>query len=78
MGNRVAFHANESYYADLGYFIAKITEDEAGYRRTSFGIYTDVADAKAFAADLNAKMGHTPDDVLDIVASSMRLGKVNK
>lgn len=78
MSNRIAYYTNESFYdREMGmYFIAKVTENEAGYERSSLGLFAGVDAARIEADRLNDNMGHTRDDVLDIVASSMRQGSV--
>lgn len=74
---RVCYHTNESYFsrADQGYFIAKITEDEAGYEQLP-GHHRQLSDAIGIADAFNKEQGVTRDDVADILASSMRLGKL--
>lgn len=71
---RVCYQTNESYFsrADQGYYIAKITEDEAGYE--PFGLCRVLGEAVEKVQELNDELGLTHDDVADIVASSMRLG----
>lgn len=74
---RIAYYANESFYdrTQQGYFVAKITEDAPGYEQT-FGLHRASIDAERVANKLNEANGLTRDDVLDIVASSMRAGRV--
>lgn len=80
---RRVLYANESFYADgtegpasiPGYLIAIVTENEPGYHVFSYG-FQSVADARKVADEMNANLGRTQDDVMDIVASSMRVSRV--
>jgi hypothetical protein len=76
--SRIAYYTNESYYdaSKGGYVVAEVTENEAGYRTLSGG-FSDVMAAKARADELNANVGISWDDVLDIVASSIRQGSIS-
>jgi hypothetical protein len=77
---RSALYTNESFYEDgtkppgyvPGYVIAIATENEPGYHIFSYGFQT-VADAQKVADEMNAALGRTEDDVMEIVASSMRV-----
>jgi hypothetical protein len=73
MSNRVCYYADEAMYdsQQQGYFIARVTENEAGYVQT-FSLHSTVDEAKAVVSKLNAAMGLTSDDAMMIVASSMR------
>jgi hypothetical protein len=73
-GARVVFYTNESFFdPEAGmYMVAMITQDEAGYN--VYARYDDLERAQDKAADLNALFGNSSDDVLTVVASSMRLG----
>lgn len=74
---RVAYYTNESFYNSdqRGFVVAKVTENEAGYEET-FGLHKTVEAAEYTANKLNQQNGLLREDVLDIVASSMRLGRV--
>jgi hypothetical protein len=73
MSNRVCYYTDAAMYdrGQQGYFIAKVTENEAGYVQT-FSLHSTVDEAKAVVSKLNAAMGLTRDDAMMIVASSMR------
>jgi hypothetical protein len=77
MANRVCYYTNESFYdrPQQGYFVAKVTENEAGYVQTE-GLHKTSADATLVAERYNAALNLSRDDVLEIVASSMRQGSV--
>lgn len=76
-GSRIACRSDDSFYhADLGYVVAEITENEPGYRVAS--AHSELADAQAEAARRNEENGISADDALDILASSMRAGKVSR
>ncbi|AXQ52758.1 hypothetical protein SEA_IPHANE7_136 [Mycobacterium phage IPhane7] len=75
---RMCYYANESFYdSTRGYVVAVVNEGEPGYR-TLAGGYLFADEAKEEADRLNEKAGLSRDDVLDIVASSMRAGKVQR
>lgn len=71
---RVVFYTNESFFdRETGmYVVARVTEDEAGYEGVRR--FTTVAEAQAFADQLNAEKGIDTDTILTVVVSSMRLG----
>jgi hypothetical protein len=73
-GARVVFYTNEGFFDPQEglYALAQITQDEAGY--AVYAWYDDLERAQDKAADLNALFGNSTDDVLTVVASSMRLG----
>ncbi|QNJ56932.1 hypothetical protein SEA_REINDEER_141 [Mycobacterium phage Reindeer] len=77
MDKRTCYYANESYFnrAQQGYEIAKVVEDEAGWTPV-FGLHRTLGEAEETVDQLNADLGLSRDDVLDIVASSMRAGRV--
>jgi hypothetical protein len=77
MATRVCYWAKESLYdrSQQGYFVAKVTENEAGYEQTS-GLYESSAEAEREAERCNAVLKLSCDDVMDIIASSMRQGSV--
>lgn len=79
MTARQCFYTNESFFdrASQGYLVAVITEDEPGYRSMAVAKRT-LAEAQTDADKLNAKFGISEQDVSDIVASSMRAGKVHQ
>jgi len=79
MDNRICYYANESCFdrGSQSYFVAKVTENEAGYTQTSWA-YKEPRQAQEEAERLNANLGWTRDDVLDIVASSMRASPMSK
>lgn len=79
MDNRFCFYANESFFDrdSQSYFVAKVTQDEAGYEVTSWS-FREPRQAQDKADKLNDNLGWTRDDVLDIVASSMRQGAVRR
>jgi hypothetical protein len=77
---RVCYHTDESYAERVDgvvvYHIAKVTENQRGYMQmvctdpresVSLDVVRDKCDK------LNAHLGLSKDDVLDIVMSSMRL-----
>ena len=72
MTARIAYHADESFYADGRYLLIRVTENEAGYEPVE-GFLT-VVDAAAAADRANVILGLSPKDVLDIRGSSMALG----
>lgn len=78
--NRRAYYTNDSFgeRTASGYFyhIAVIDENEAGYRPVGF--FANLEEAKALADKHNREHGLSEDDVLKIVASSMRLGRVRR
>lgn len=78
-GRRTCFYTNESFFdrASQGYKVAVVTENVAGYRSLTSPTCRTLAEAQAEADALNAKFGISRDDVLDIVASSMRGGQNN-
>lgn len=71
MQKRIAYWATEAMGTSNGYHVARVTESEAGYIR--MGSFATVAEAKAYAARRNAQAGYSEDEVMDIVASSMRM-----
>ncbi|AGM12369.1 hypothetical protein PEGLEG_141 [Mycobacterium phage PegLeg] len=79
MSSRICYYANESFYdhAKGDYVVAVVTEDEAGYNTLST-VYGSAERAKAAADALNQDLGLSRDDVLDIVASSMRAGRAQR
>ena len=79
MDNRICYYANKSFFDrdSQSYFVAKITENKAGYTQTSWA-YSEPTKAQEEADRLNANLGWTRDDVLDIVASSMRASPMSK
>jgi hypothetical protein len=76
MGNRKCYYTNEGFFKreSQTFTVAEITEDETGY--TPHGQSTTLGGAQVMVDELNAQLGLTRDDVLDIVASSMRAGAV--
>lgn len=72
---RECFYANESFYnrATSEYFIAIVRENDWGYYPTDLG-YDTADEAKSKVDEMNAGLGLSREDVLDIVASSMRQG----
>jgi hypothetical protein len=71
--NRIAYYTNESFEnADGTFTIALVEENTPGYSESGFSA-DSVRDAKLIAQLLNDQHGHLYDDVLDIVASSMRM-----
>ena len=79
MDNRICYYANKSFFDrdSKSYFVAKITENEAGYTQTSWA-YSEPTKAQEEADRLNANLGWTRDDVLDIVGSAMRASPMSK
>jgi hypothetical protein len=78
VGERYCYYVHESSAArrddgTVGYQVAVVTDGEPGYRPDST-IYESVELAQRRANHFNAIRGITPDDVLDIVASSKRAG----
>jgi len=79
MDNRICYYANKSFFDrdSKSYFVAKITANEAGYTQTSWA-YSEPTKAQEGADRLNANLGWTRDDVLDIVGSAMRASPMSK
>jgi hypothetical protein len=76
MAERHCYYVSEFFTArrddgTVGYQVAVVTENEPGFRQQST-IYASVDLAQRRANHFNAIRGITPDDVLDIVASSER------
>lgn len=75
MTTRIAYHADESYYADGKFLLIRVTENEAGYDVAQGGFST-VEDALAVATRANDAAGLTANDVLDIRVSSMAVSNI--
>lgn len=71
MNNRIAIWSTEAMGSRGDYHVAKVTENEAGY--TPLGHFPTLEEARAYAQDRNERNGLSVDDVMDIVASSMRM-----
>ena len=73
MDKRVVFYTNEGFFdrETDKYIVARITEDERGYDRWS--LHDTIEEAVDHAAKLNGDLGIATEDVLTVVASSMRL-----
>lgn len=72
---RHCFHADESYQdKDTGKFhLIQVTENSRGYNVVES--FDELDRAKLVASMMNATLGLTDEDVLDIRASSMRLSR---
>ena len=69
MTARIAYHADESFYADGTFLLIRVTENEAGYEPVEgFHALQNAVDA---ANRANVGLGLSPKDVLDIRMSSM-------
>jgi hypothetical protein len=70
--SRIAYTTDLSYQdpETHKFFVVKMEEDEPGYWRTP-GDFDDLDAAKAHATKLNEDLGLTPDEALNIYASSM-------
>jgi hypothetical protein len=77
-GRRVCYRAGEDLYDpdERGYFVAMISENTAGYTRMP-GVPHTAEHARDLAQYWNNCAGWTEEDVLAIVASSMRQGSGN-
>lgn len=79
MANRECYWVNEGFAERLddgtiGYRIAVVTENEAGYRPDT-SVYSKLELAKKRADHFNEVRGLTEEDVMDILASSMRVSR---
>lgn len=73
MEPRRAYFINELVRAEDGGFIPCIAEEgTSGYWKTDWNWGSDRAVAEQIADEKNAAMGLTPEDVWDVVLSSMR------
>jgi hypothetical protein len=74
----VVFYTNEGFYEaeSSSYLVARIIENEAGY--DIWERYPTIEEARARCAVLNEKVGADQDNVLSVVASSMRMGRVER
>ena len=77
---RVAYYTNDAFLTDtvMGqrYELARVTENEAGYEVA--GTYRTLEAAKQSADTQNAANGLDNNAVMEIVASSMRMGSVTQ
>ncbi|MET0711060.1 MAG: hypothetical protein ABWZ30_00950 [Jiangellaceae bacterium] len=83
MTKRQCFYVNETMRTEHGYIPSMVTEGEAGFAPLSgngdqaqpwyWG--HDLARAKQIAAESNAELGLTEDDVRAIVLSSLAAGR---
>lgn len=75
---RIAYYTNESFAEDtphgMVYWVVKVTENQPGYERAM--PCNSQAKADEMAARRNAINGTREADVLDIVASSMRVSEI--
>lgn len=69
---RRVFLLNESCQTADGYVPSIVEENTAGHFPCTFTWGADYATARRIADDANRQLGHSPNDVLDVIASSMR------
>ena len=79
-GNRYCYYTNDSFAEDdrhmgMVYWVVKVTENEPGYVRAMPCNSQEKADVLAMTR--NTILGISQDDVLDIVASSMRCKRIS-
>jgi hypothetical protein len=75
-----AFHGLRYAYAvvttdDGGFALGVAVKDEAGYTPVAGKAFDTEADARHWADSLNEHIGLLPIDAIEIVASSMRIGR---
>ena len=81
MANRVAYYTNESFLEDspigMVYMVAMVTENEAGYTPVPGLAASQLATAQDRCKMVNQRNNRSERDVLDIVASSMAVSKID-
>lgn len=68
---RRCYFLDQTMLTPAGYSPSIVTEGEPGHTRTTITWGTDFDAARAAADSINAQLGHTRTDVLEIIASSM-------
>lgn len=73
MTTRKAMYVDQTMEVSDGYFRPVIAvEGEKGYHLTNFRYGPSFRDAKAQVDEFNRELGLSPEDVLEIVISTMR------
>lgn len=73
---RRVFLLDESMHDEYGYRPSIVVEGEPGHTPCNFTWGHNYPTARAIAADANRELGHSPDDVRAVIASSLAVSRI--